>query len=274
MQANLKRYRAAVLKAACEGKLVPTEAELARQEGRNFESGAQLLERILIERRQKWNGKGKYNEPDKPDTAKLPQLPNGWIWSTLGQVFDVYVGATPSRQRNDYWNGEIPWVSSGEVSFCRIRQTRERITELGLANSSTEIHPPGTILIGMIGEGRTRGQVAILDVAACNNQNSAAIRVSEARLPPEYTYYFLMSQYEQNRKLGSGNNQPALNKTRVQNISFPLPPVAEQQRLVAEVDRRLSVVEELEAVVNANLQRVRRLRQSILQRAFDPEFVR
>ena len=72
MQANLKRYRAAVLKAACEGKLVPTEAELARQEGRTYETGAQLLERILTERRQKWNGKGKYKEPVKPDTANLP----------------------------------------------------------------------------------------------------------------------------------------------------------------------------------------------------------
>ena len=63
VQANLKRYRAAVLKAACEGKLVPTEAELARQEGRTYETGAQLLERILTERRQKWSGKGKYKEP-------------------------------------------------------------------------------------------------------------------------------------------------------------------------------------------------------------------
>jgi type I restriction enzyme S subunit len=126
----------------------------------------------------------------------------------------------------------------------------------------------------MIGEGRTRGQVAILDVAACNNQNSAAIRVSAARLPAEYTYYFLMSQYEQNRKLGSGNNQPALNKVRVRNIPFPLPPLAEQQRIVAEVERRLSVVEELEAVVNANLQRAIRLRQSILQRAFEGTLLR
>ena len=68
VQANLKRYRAAVLKAACEGNLVPTEAELARQEGRTYETGAQLLERILTERRQKWSGKGKYKEPAAPET--------------------------------------------------------------------------------------------------------------------------------------------------------------------------------------------------------------
>ncbi len=76
VQANLKRYRAAVLKAACEGKLVPTEAELARQEGRSYETGAQLLDRILTERRQKWNGKGKYKEPETRH-KNLPKLPKG-----------------------------------------------------------------------------------------------------------------------------------------------------------------------------------------------------
>src|SRR5881394_1475698 len=80
VQANLKRYRAAVLKAACEGKLVPTEAELARQESRTFETGEQLLQRILAERRQRWKGRGKYGEPDAPDTAGLPPLPEGWTW--------------------------------------------------------------------------------------------------------------------------------------------------------------------------------------------------
>ncbi len=88
VQGNLKRYRAAVLKAACEGKLVPTEAELARQEGRTNETGAQLLERILTERRQKWNGKGKYKEPEKPDTENLPQLPEDWTWVSPEQLAD------------------------------------------------------------------------------------------------------------------------------------------------------------------------------------------
>jgi type I restriction enzyme S subunit len=83
VQANLKRYRAAVLKAAYEGKLVPTEADLARQEGRSYETGAQLLERILTERRKKWNGKGKYKEPARANTANLLTLPQGWLWTTL-----------------------------------------------------------------------------------------------------------------------------------------------------------------------------------------------
>jgi type I restriction enzyme S subunit len=120
----------------------------------------------------------------------------------------------------------------------------------------------------MIGEGKTRGQAAILEIAACNNQNSAAIRVSEAGIPPEYVYRYLEGQYEENRSIGSGNNQPALNKARVQGIPLPLPPISEQQQIVAEVERRLSVIEELEAAVEANLTRADRLRQAILRAAF------
>ena len=125
----------------------------------------------------------------------------------------------------------------------------------------------------MIGEGKTRGQVSILDVTACNSQNSAAIRVSEARLSPEYVFYFLWGQYNATRQIGSGNNQPALNKSRVQEIRFPLPPLAEQHRIVAEVERRLSVIQQTESTVEASLARAERLRQSILKQAFSGQLV-
>ena len=276
-RANLRRYRASVLKDACEGRLVPTEAELACSEGRDYESADVLLERILAERRARWESqekrRGKYKEPSAPDTSDPPELPEGWVWSLMGQCFDVYVGATPRRTREDYWNGEIAWVSSGEVSFNRIIETRESITAEGLKNSSTDLHPPGTVLLGMIGEGKTRGQVSILDVPSCNSQNSAAIRVSEAGTSPEYVFYYLWGQYRETRQMGSGNNQPALNKSRVQEILLPLPPLAEQRRIVAEVERRLSVVQQAEATVEASLARAERLRQSILKQAFSGRLV-
>ena len=276
-QANLKRYRASVLKDACEGRLVTTEAELARSEGRDYESADVLLERILAERRARWESqekrRGKYKEPSAPDTSDPPELPEGWVWSLMGQCFDVYVGATPRRTREDYWNGEIAWVSSGEVSFNRIIETRESITAEGLKNSSTDLHPPGTVLLGMIGEGKTRGQVSILDVPSCNSQNSAAIRVSEAGTSPEYVFYYLWGQYRETRQMGSGNNQPALNKSRVQEILLPLPPLAEQRRIVAEVERRLSVIQQAEATVEVSLARAERLRQSILKQAFSGRLV-
>ena len=272
VQANLQRYRASLLNTACEGKLAPTEAALARAEGRDYEHADRLLARILVERRARWAAqptrRGRYKEPTPPDTSALPQLPEGWVWSSIGESFEVFVGATPRRSRTDYWDGDISWVSSGEVSFNRIRTTRERITKKGFKNSSVDIHPQGTVLLGMIGEGKTRGQVSILDIPACNSQNSAAIRVSQAGLSPDYIFYFLWGQYDATRRIGSGNNQPALNKSRVQEIPFPLPPLAEQQRIVAEVERRLSVIQQAEATVEASLKRAERLRQSILKQAF------
>lgn len=266
-KANLKRYKAAVLKAAVEGKLT----EDWRKQHPDVEPASKLLERILGERRAKW--KGGHKTPAGPEVSGLPSLPSGWVWTNLGQIFEVCVGATPSRGKPEYWNGTIPWVSSGEVAFCRIRQTREHITEKGLTNSSTELHPSGTVLLGMIGEGKTRGQAAILDIEACNNQNSAAIRVSMAGIPPEYVYRYLEGQYAANRAIGSGNNQPALNKARVQAIPLPLPSLVEQTQIVAEVERRLSVIDELEATVEANLTRADRLRQSILSQAFSGKLV-
>jgi len=291
VQRNLKRYRASVLKAAVEGRLVPTDAELARAEGRDYEPASVLLERILAERRRRWEEaelakmkakgqtprgdgwKAKYWEPVEVDSVSMPPLPEGWCWSNLGELFEVKVGSTPSRSKPEYWNGGIPWVSSGEVSFCRIAATRETISEVGLNNSSTHLNPAGSVLLGMIGEGKTRGQAAILNIAACNNQNSAAIWVGESGLPPEYVYYYLMGQYEEIRTRGSGNNQPALNKSRVQAIPIPLPPIEELRRIVAEVSRQVSVIDSLEIEARRGVARCARLRQSILKWAFEGRLV-
>ena len=269
---NLKRYRASVLQAACEGRLVENEAELARAEGRQYESAEESIDRILTKRRALWEsqprGRRKYREPVAPDVSSLPELPEGWRWSGIGECFEVYIGTTPRRNRPEYWNGSINWVSSGEVAFNRIEATSERVTKLGMQDGRLHLHPKGTILLAMIGEGKTRGQAAILDVPACNNQNSAAIRVSQSEICPEYIFYFLWGRYSATRQAGSGNNQPALNKSRVQAIPFPLPPVDEQRRIVTEVERLLSTVHKAEAAVDTSLKRSEQLRQSVLKLAF------
>jgi type I restriction enzyme S subunit len=288
VKAQLKRYRQSVLKAALTGELTKDWREAHQGE---LEPADELLARILKERRKKWeadqlkkmkaagkepNSDGwrkKYIEPAEPDTRNQSAPPLGWTWSSLGQTFAVYVGATPSRAKSSYWKGDVHWVSSSEVAFCRIRETRETITELGLKNTSTDLHPTGTVLLGMIGEGKTRGQAAILDVSACNSQNSAAIRVSEADLPPEFIYYFLEGEYERTRTLGSGNNQPALNKSRVQAMLFPLPPIKEQQKIVEELERLFSITEAMEKTIQQGLKQAERMRQSILKKAFEGKLV-
>ena len=285
-RANLKRYRAAVLKAAVEGRLT----EKWRAAHPDVEPAAKLLERILAERRKKWEEaqlkkfakkgqappkgwKDNYVEPAKPDVVSLPGLPRSWLWSSLGQCFPVVVGSTPSRGDSRYWHGDINWVSSGEIQFNRISETKEKITAEGLANSSTRINPKGSVLLGMIGEGKTRGQAAILDIPAANNQNCAAIWVSVTEVLPEFVYFWLWSRYEITRSGGSGNNQPALNKSIVEMIPFPLPPVEEQREIVLEVDRYCSNLEHNLATLEVMGGRSSRLRQAILKRAFEGKLV-
>lgn len=291
VQAKLKAYTASVLKAAVEGSLVPTEASLARAEKRDYEPANALLARILKERRRRWEEaefaklkaagktpkddkwKATYQGPMGPDARALPELPEGWCWTSLGQAFTVTLGATPSRAVPMYWNGGIPWVSSGEVSFCRIKDTKETITQAGLDASSTKLNPRGSVLLGMIGEGKTRGQAAILDIDACGNQNAAAIWVSQTEVPPDYVYHYLVGQYETTRRRGSGNNQPALNKARVEAIPLPLPPLDEQTRIVERLERDESTIADSEATVERERKRIHRLRQAILKWAFEGKLV-
>lgn len=286
-QQQLKVYRQALLKHAFEGKLT---ADWRAQNPEKLESADALLARIQQKREgryqqqlQEWENKGKKGSKPKvpkfspPLTAeelsRLPELPFGWGWSRLGAAFGIYVGATPSRKVPEFWDGHIPWVSSGEVAFCRIKSTKERITELGYVNSSTETHPAGTVMLAMIGEGKTRGQPAILDIEAAHNQNTAAIRVSETGCAPEYVYLYLCLQYEITRMLGSGNNQKALNKERVSGVVLPLCSVSEQKVLNQILDEKLSTLDQLEQTITHSLQQADALRQSILKKAFSGQLV-
>lgn len=283
---KLRLYRASVLKAAVEGTLT---AEWRRRHPQ-IETAPVLLKRILADRRRRWeedqfcrygetgrnppkNWKAKYAEPNGPEPVGRSSLPNGWCWSSLGQCFSVHVGATPSRATEKYWDGDIPWVASGEVQFCRILDTRERISAEGLANTSTQINPVGSVILNMIGEGKTRGKVGILEIAACNNQNCAAIWVSETPIRSHFIYYWLMFQYEQTRQLGSGNNQPAMNKSVVERVAFPLPSLEEQDAILEMIEDQMSVIEHLEYGLDVKLKNAQSLRQSILRHAFNGRLV-
>ena len=212
----------------------------------------------------KWAFEGKLTNRDVKDG----ELPEGWKIVSIGDLFEVFIGSTTSRKNVRYWNGNINWISSGEVAFNRIIGTKEKITKNGLENSSCKIHPPGTVIMAMIGEGKTRGQAAILQIDASHNQNTAAIRVPE-NYKSEMLYYFLVLKYEENRRIGSGNNQKALNKERVKSIPIPLIPFEEQQQIVEEIESRLSVCDKTEETITNSLQQAEALRQGILKKAFE-----
>ena len=264
----LKRFRQSVLAAAVSGKLT--------EEWRG-ENPLPVADKEQIE--QGWislyetEGK-KYKAPKiLPNTEDQEEAPNTWVKTQLGYVFDVYVGSTPSRKNEEFWGGRVPWVSSSEVAFCRINSTKEHITEDGFANTSTNMHPPGTVMLAMIGQGKTRGQPAILDIEACHNQNTAALRVLDEFCCSEYLYYFLWKQYEETRKVGAGNNQKALNKSSVQGLSFWLPPLEEQKQIVQKVEQLFAFADQIELRVKEAQARIDNLSQSILAKAFRGELV-
>lgn len=275
LPARIAAYREEVLASAFRGELT----EDWRRDNPNVEPAAHWVDRI--ERSRLLVSDEAQNHRQEPlnnrnanhlDSTKVSGVP-GWTLTPLGSLFDVHVGATPSRSRAAYWEGNIPWVSSGEIKFNRITSTRESITQLGLEHSSTMLHPVGTVLLAMIGEGKTRGQAAILDIEACNNQNSAAIRLGETKLPSEYLFYFLWHNYEQTRRMAEGNSQPALNKSRVASILMPIPPLDEASAIVTRLnDLFMPLPKALEKAEEVD-QKIELLRDKMIGEALSGELV-
>lgn len=238
----LKRFRQSILTAACSGRLT--------EDWRVDERGPALL-----------------------DATEDHEIPVGWNRSRVADVATVCLGGTPSRKESSYWGGRIPWVSSGEVANCRISTTRESITRAGFNSSNAKLYPRGTVLIAMIGEGKTRGQSAILDVEACTNQNVAGLVFHPDAVDSEYVWRWAQSQYERNRSEGRGGNYPALNGAKVRALCLPVPPIAEQREIARRVEALFALGEAIEARVAAATARAEKLTQSILAKAFRGDLV-
>ena len=174
-------------------------------------------------------------------------LPEGWKLATLGDVAQISSGGTPDRSEPSYWGGEIPWVTTGEIQFNTITDTAEKITAAGMKNSAAKLFSAGTLLMAMYGQGKTRGQVARLGIDATTNQACAAIKAGDA-CDVEYLYQFLASQYEAIRELGNAGTQQNLNAGLIKEITLPLPPKVEQDRIAQTVlmwDAAIATTEKL-----------------------------
>ena len=266
VQANLKRYRASVLKSACEGRLVPTEAELARREGRSFETGAQLLQRILIEQRARC-GQRKYKESTSPALADLPELPAGWHWGTMPQLGELNRGKSKHRPRDDekLYGGPHPFIQTGDVRHADgvLSRHTQTYSDLGLAQS--RLWPAGTLCITIAAN---IAETARLSYPACFPDSIVGFVCDSGEAMTKWVQIFLATAKENLETFAPGTAQKNINLEVLQNVAIPLPPLAEQHRIVAEADRRLSLIRVAEAQVAANLARAQRLRQSILQAAF------
>lgn len=266
----LKQFRQAVLTQAVTGKLT----EEWRESNAVVETGNRLLERIekeVIEGSTQKLPRGYKGNEYRIDYDQY-DLPDSWALSVVDKIGVVQIGGTPSRSEPSYWNGEINWVSSGEVDNTRIKGTNETITKLGLDNSSVKVLPKGTVLIAMIGEGKTRGQSSILDIEACTNQNVAAI-VTNEHFDSEFLWYFMLSSYEKNRGEGRGANQPALNGQKVGAINIPIPPLQEQKEIVRRVESLFAVANRIEASYKTLQEKIDQLPQAILSKAFRGELL-
>ena len=199
------------------------------------------------------------------------ELPDGWRWAKVEELAKVGTGATPLRSEAKYWNGgKIPWVTSGALNELAVHEAYEFITELAVKETNAKVFPAGSLLVAMYGEGKTRGKVSELMIDAATNQACAALIFSGEMLEHKpYVKLFFEKNYEDIRLLSSGGVQPNLNLSIIKNTRIPLPPLEEQRRFVAEVERRLSVVGEVESAVEVGLVRAGRLRQSVLRSAFE-----
>ena len=275
VKANLKRYKASVLKAAVEGRLVETEATLARREGRTFETGEQLLQRILEERRAKWAGRGKYKEPDAVSQSELDVLPDGWTWITVDSIAFVtkLAGFEYTKYVTYADDGDLAVLkaeNAGPDGFRRTNFSRVHSDSVSFLTRSRV--GAGDLLMVFVGAGTGNVACTPNDRQYFLGPNIALIRVDPANVNSPYVEMFLRSPTGKNLTLGftKAVAQPSLSMGNIRMIPVALPPIAEQVRIVAEVDRHLSIILEVEAEVDANLQRANALRQATLAKAFSP----
>ncbi|MFO1405604.1 MAG: hypothetical protein U1E96_13640 [Azonexus sp.] len=275
VKANLKRYKASVLKAAVEGRLVPTEAELARREGRPYETGAELLLRILAGRRSRWQGKGRYKEPAYLDTGKFPSLPDGWSWASIDQVLGMLRNGL-SQKPCDSAPG-VPILRISSVRPLSLDVSDHRYLRLEGTGNFPEylIRPDDLLFVRYNGTKELVGACAHVErVEEQTLYPDKLIRgrvVSTALVEPKYVA--LAANVGWSRKhvddlIKTTAGQQGISGSEIKQMPFPLPPLPEQHRIVAEVDRRLSIAREVEAEVETNLRRAQALRQSVLAKAF------
>ncbi|AKH38264.1 MULTISPECIES: restriction endonuclease subunit S [Nitrosomonas] len=273
VKANLKRYKAAVLKAAVKGRLVETEAERARREGRSFETGEQLLQRILETRCSQWKGKGKYKELVAPDTTDLPKLPEGWVWASVSDLLREPLRNGHSAKATTDPNGlrafTLSAVTEGDFSEANTKRTvanPAKVADLWAM--------PGDIYVERSNTPELVGTASLYsgpEKFAFIPDLLIRIRVCQL-VVPRYVELALQSdfgrRYFKGRAQGISGTMPKIDQAAIEAYPILLPPLTEQYRIVAEIDRRFSLMSKIEAQMDANLQHADILRQSILHSSF------
>jgi type I restriction enzyme S subunit len=275
----LENFRQTVLAAAYSGRLTSEW----REKNANVEPASNLLIRIherrmaLVqskkERMQITEAFEERNLLIDNDALGFDDIPLTWATCRIGAIGTVCNGSTPSRKVPEFWGGDIPWVSSGEVHNNIISETREWITKKGFKGSSVRFLPSGTVLLAMIGEGKTRGQSAVLAIKATINQNIAAVIIDHQLVRSDYVWRWFQFQYEATREQGGGSGPQALNCQRVRELPFVLPPLSEQQEIVQRIESLFSKADDFETQYKEAMEQIESLPEIILSKAFRGELV-
>lgn len=279
-QTALKRYRASVLKSAVEGRL--TASWRAAHPG--VEPASALLARILAERRARWEtdlrakgkdpAKARYDEPKAPDTTGLLELPARWCWATVDQLTDVAGGVTKGRDLTGRTTTTLPYLRVANVQRGYLDLDVIKTIAIPVEEVHRYLLHVGDVVLTEGGDADKLGRAALWQgqITACAHQNHIfrARMMDDGVLPPWLVVYLNSEQGQAyfRRAAKQTVNLASINLTQLRACPMPLPPLAEQHQIVAEVERRLSVVAEVEAEITANLARAARLRQSILREAF------
>lgn len=193
-----------------------------------------------------------------------------WEEKKLGEICKIGSGGTPSRKHAEYYNGNIPWIKTGELAWNVITEAEEYITEEAVLNSSAKMHCAGSVLVAMYGQGLTRGKAAILGINATTNQAVCALKPLEL-LMSEFLFYYFMKNYWQFREEAVGGNQPNYSAKMISSWSISLPTLPEQHEIVRLIDDLLARERKAQQAAEQALASIDLMKKSILARAFRGE---
>jgi type I restriction enzyme, S subunit len=260
--AQIKQLRQTILNLAVRGKLVEQDPEDAPAE--------ELLKAISLDSSRSEGRRAAASPSPVIATEGSFVVPDSWVWTLLGGIGDWGSGSTPPRGRLEYYGGDISWYKSGELSDNkRLSNSEEKITRLALEQCSFRHNKPGDVLIAMYGA--TIGRLAILAEEAVTNQAVCACTPCWG-VDTEFLYLFLLAKRDDFRLASEGGAQPNISKVKIVNTVMPLPPLAEQHRIVAKVDELMALCDQLEQQLSQTDQQRRRLLEAVLAEALlEPE---
>lgn len=193
------------------------------------------------------------------------QIPKGWLLKKIGDIADITAGGTPSTLMPSFWGGSIPWMNSGELNLKNVRAVAGRITKAGLENSSTKLIKKHAVLVGLAGQGKTRGTAAINEIDLCINQSIGAIQVRKGNYY-KYVYYNIDNRYFELRQLSFGDGgRGGLNISLLEGLKIFLPPLNEQINISAILSDFDSAIEKTEQLIQVKVEYKRGIMHKLLK---------